>query len=109
MDKPIIAQTTALVVKDFEIGQQWNFLSETALLKALSEHVLYMMKYRMEVLMSTLYRLDVQEAKVAHALSTVAIEPPHVGIAKLIIERQKQRVHTKSTYKSPPLKDFFEF
>ena len=109
MEKPVIVQTIELVVKDFEIDQQWDFLEEEELLAALSRHVKYMMESRMEVLMSTLYRLDVSEAKVANALSLIAIEPPHIGIAKLIIDRQKQRIQTKITYKQPPLKDWIDF
>ena len=109
MVKPTLQQTTDLVVQDLEIEGQWTFLSEFELLEALSRHVEYMMQYKMEVLMSTLYRLDVSEQKVSKAMTPLAIDPPNVGIAKLIIERQKQRIHTKQSYKPPVLKDWMDF
>ncbi len=109
MTKPILQQTTELVAKDLEIEGQWEFLSEKELLDALSDHVEYMMKYRIELLMSTLYRLDVSEQKVAKAMQPLTIDPPNIGIAKLIIERQKQRIETKQNYKPSVLKDWMNF
>jgi hypothetical protein len=35
--------------------------------------------------------------------------PPHIGIAQLIIDRQKQRLYTKATYKTEPLEDWMDF
>ena len=105
-----INETAALIVDDFEMSlTETPFLTEDQLLEALSDHVEMMMKYRMEVLMSTLYRLDVSERKVAQAMSPAAELAPNIGIAQLIINRQKQRLHTKATYKVDPLKDWIDF
>jgi hypothetical protein len=105
-----INQTAELIATDFEM-QTFDspYLTEEKLLKALSEHIESMMQYRMEVLLSTLYRLDVSEEKVEKAMSTAAILPPHIGIAQLIIDRQKQRLYTKATYKTEPLDDWMDF
>ena len=103
-------ETAELIATDFEMSPtETPFLTEEKLLSALSEHVEMMMKYRMEILLSTLYRLDVSEQKVAAALSPGAVLSPHIGIAQLIIDRQKQRIYTKTTYKTEPLDDWIDF
>ena len=63
-----------------------------------------MIEYKMDYLLSLLYRLDVLEHKINHVLSPVAIDLPAVGLAKLILERQKLRVATKQEYK-PKMED----
>lgn len=105
-----INQTAELIVSDFEM-QAFDspYLTEEELLNALSEHIENMMQYRMEVLLSTLYRLDVSEEKVEKAMSLSATLPPNIGIAQLIIDRQKQRLYTKATYKTEPLDDWMDF
>ena len=90
---------TALIVRNFELETTEETLSEEELLDLLTEQVAYMMEYKMEYLLSLLYRLDVLEHKINHALSPVAIDPPAVGLAKLILDRQKQRIATKQEYK----------
>jgi|AntRauTorckE5430_2_1112549.scaffolds.fasta_scaffold06636_3 hypothetical protein len=105
-----INQTAELIVNDFEMQTFDNpYLTEEELLHALSEHIENMLKYRMEVLLSTLYRLDVSEEKVEKAMSPMAILPPHIGIAELIINRERRRLHTKATYKTKPLDDWMDF
>ena len=105
-----ISETAKLIATDFEMSPSTtDFLTEAELLAALSEHVEMMMKYRLEILLSTLYRLDVSEQKVNMAMSPGAALPPHVGIAQLIIDRQKQRLHTKAMYKTEPLDDWMDF
>ena len=61
----------------------------------------------MEVLLSLMYRLDIDEKKVEFALSPIAPEPANRGLAMLVLERQKQRVYTKQKYKSEQLDDWF--
>ena len=53
--------------------------------------------------MSMLYRLDVEERKILPVMHPGAPEPPHIGLARLVIERQKQRVETKRSIKTQPL------
>lgn len=105
-----INETATLIANDFEMSPETTaFLTEEQLLEALSEHVEMMMKYRLEILMSTLYRLDVSEKKVNLAMSPSASVAPNIGIAQLIIDRQKQRLYTKATYKPEPLDDWMDF
>ncbi len=90
---------TSLIVRNFELETSKETLSEDELLALLTEQVEYMIAYKMDYLLSLLYRLDVLEHKINHALSPVAIDPPAVGLAKLILERQKQRIATKAAYR----------
>ena len=69
-----------------------------------------MLESRMETLMSTLYRLDVSERKVAAVLLPDFPQPAHIGLAQLIIDRQKQRIRTKHEYRSKgEVKDWLDF
>jgi len=90
---------TSIIVRNFELETSKDTLSEEELLVLLTEQVAYMMEYKMDYLLSLLYRLDVLEHKINHVLSPVAIDSPAVGLAKLILERQKLRVATKQEYK----------
>ena len=98
---------TSIIVRNFELETSKESLSEEELLDLLTEQVAYMIEYKMDYLLSLLYRLDVLEHKINHALSPVAIDMPAVGLAKLILERQKQRVATKEEYK-PKVDDDLE-
>jgi hypothetical protein len=105
----IIIETGALVKRDFELSDAIDNLTEEELLAALSEHLAYMLESQLESLLSTLYRMDVIEAKIQKALRPDAPEPANLGIARLIIARQKQRVITKLTYKQKQTTDWFDF
>lgn len=89
----------ALIARDFELQTQEEKLTEEDLLRLLAEQVAYMIDHKLEVLLSLMYRLDIDESKVNAALSPFAPEPAHVGIARLVLERQKQRAFTKQYYK----------
>ena len=106
MDKERTQQElTALVVRDFELESTKDQMTEEELFDLLANQVAYMIEYKLEVLLSLMYRLDIPEHKVHHALSPFATDPANIGIAKLVFERQKQRAYTKSFYKQPDLGD----
>lgn len=102
-------QTQQLVVKDFELQDPERQLTEADLLDWLSEHIAYLIEKRMEYLLNTLYRLDVDEKKMHTALSPYALEPANIGLAKLVIERQKKRAETKIKYKQEGPEDWEAF
>lgn len=77
--------------------------TDEQMIHVISERVEELMERNIELLMSYLYRLDVAEAKINAALDLSAIIPPHVGIATLIWQRQKQRIETKKKYKQDPI------
>jgi hypothetical protein len=103
-------QTRELIARDFEIEpiEEKDQITEEELLRVLSDRIAYMIEYQLEFLLSLMYRLDVSEQKVSDALSPGAPEPANTGLARLVIERQKQRAFTKQFYKQEKLEDLDE-
>jgi hypothetical protein len=98
-----LADTAALIVKDFGLEAQEEPFSEEALLQLLANRIAEMIEYELEVLLSNMYRLDVNEKKVNFALSPQCSEPANIALARLVLDRQKQRVFTKQYYKQEHL------
>jgi hypothetical protein len=94
-----LQQLRALVAQDFDPVPLEEAVSEERLLELLSEQVAWLIEHRLEYLMSLMYRLDVDERKVDRALSPAAEEPAHTALAKLILDRQRQRAFTKKHYR----------
>lgn len=103
-------QTRELIARDFELEpiDDSEQITEEELLRVLSNRIAYMIEYQLEFLLSLMYRLDVSEQKVSDALSPGAPEPANIGLARLVIERQKQRAFTKQFYKQEKLEDLDE-
>lgn len=101
-----IAATSQLIARDFELdfvgGDQ---LSEEQLFALLADHITHLIDSRLEFLLSLMYRMDIDESKVSAALAPQAPEPANIGLARLVLDRQKQRVFTKRHYRQPDLKD----
>jgi len=105
----LIKKTTKQIIKDFSIEKvDVENLDEEALLQLLANQVAHYMQYELEFLFSAMYRLDIDEAKIKEALAPMALEPANIGVARLILERQKQRVYTKHLYKQAPIEDLDE-
>jgi len=75
------------------------------LLQILADRMDEMLQLQIEYLFSMMYRLDIDERKVHFALSPIAPEPANLGLARLILERQKQRAYTKMHYKPGKIDD----
>ncbi len=105
MSQDLPKQSTALIVQKFELESTDEKLSEEELFDLLADQIAYMIEYRMEFLLSLMYRLDVDEAKINFALSPFCQDPANVALAKLVLERQKQRMHTKRTFKPEDFQD----
>lgn len=108
MSENIHPDTVALVAQDFGLATDEKTYSEEDILALLSEQVAYLIDNRMEYLLSLMYRLDISEARLNWALSPLAPDPPHIGVAKLVLERQKQRVATKHQYRQQAPEDLDE-
>ena len=106
-EEDYLEQTTALVAKDFGLAKTTPF-TEEELLDAIANRVAEMMEENKDLLLSYMYRLDIDEGKIHFALSPLANEPAHFALARLILNRQKQRAITKLSYKPPKL-DGWEF
>lgn len=94
---------TELIRAPFELEAAPPPGTEEELLALLASRVEEMLAHRPEYLMSLLYRLDVLEEKIRPAMHPGAPEPVHIGLARLVLERQKQRAETKLTIKPEPL------
>ena len=94
----------ALLHRDVELAEA-DYGDEADLLRRLVDHLDYLVDQRMEWLLSLMYRMDIDERRVRAALRPDAAEPANVGLARLILERQKQRLHTKKAYPPEDLGD----
>jgi hypothetical protein len=102
-------QTREIIRTNFEIESRHSPESEAELLQELASQIEWMLSSRTEFLFSLLYRHDVDEQKIIDALHVSAIDFPHIGLAKLVLERQKARIEAKKQYKSPDSELLKEF
>ncbi len=93
------AETTALIVRDFELTTPEKSMTEAELLNYLADVIAYMIENRLDYLLSLLYRLDVAEDKINRALMPGNAEDANVALARLVIERQKRRIATKKAHR----------
>ncbi|MCC6462846.1 MAG: hypothetical protein IT260_20430 [Saprospiraceae bacterium] len=105
MNDDLLVQTAALIREPFDLPQGSQPADEEELLAMLAERIADMLQQQPEYLMSMLYRLDVLEKKILPVMHPNAPEPANWGLARLVLERQKQRAETKRTLKPAPLKD----
>ena len=80
-----------------------QFLSEDELVRWLADRIGELLVHRTEYLFNVFYCMDVSEQKMYDAMLPTAPEPADIGLAKLMIERQKERLRTKALYKQPPI------
>ena len=89
----------------FELDKTDQPGTDEELLAVLSARIERMLETQPEYLMSLLYRLDVLEKKIVPVMHPGAPEPPHIGLARLVLERQKQRMETKRSVQSRPIEE----
>jgi len=77
-------------------------LTDEEMILHIADRVEQLIKGDPDLLMSYLYRLDVEEKKINQAMLT-SITPIHVTFANLIWNRQKERISTKKKYKQDPI------
>lgn len=105
MPEDTLGITAELIVRDFELQPPEQSLTEEELLLMLAGHIAGLIEHRLEYLLSMMYRLDIDERKVDRALSPYSEEPANLALARLVLERQKQRAFTKQHYKQKDLED----
>jgi hypothetical protein len=105
MTDDIFQQTTEMVRQPFELDQAPPPANEEELLALLADRIGELLASQPDYLMSLLYRLDVLERKIRPVMQPDAPEPANWGLARLVLERQKQRAVTKRTIKPKPLED----
>jgi hypothetical protein len=90
---------TDIIVRDFELeATGGEGPSEEELFQMLCDRITWLMEHNMEYLLSLLYRNDVAESKIYYAISPLDPDPANVALAKLVMERQRQRLETKKQY-----------
>ena len=104
-NKDFTEKATELIARDFEMVFGDKKPTEQELFEMLSDQVAYMMQYRLDFLLSLMYRLDIDEQKIRVALSPKALIAPNIGLAHLILERQKLRIKIKQEYGKMELED----
>ena len=82
-----------------------SILDEPALLDLFTERVEEMIRHDLDLLLSSLYRLDVEEHKIQAVLNSPDI-PTARGLAQLIIDRQKEKIKTRKAYSSGNKKEW---
>jgi hypothetical protein len=93
------AETRSLILRNFELEEPTTQLTDEEMIAYLADAIAYMMESRMDFLMSLLYRLDVSESKIAHAMMPGNPLPANIALAHAVWERQKQRMATKKAFK----------
>ncbi len=105
MENNITKQTTELIARDFGLEINDAPLTEEELFNILANEVAFLIERRLGFLLSLMYRLDIDEQKIRNALAPNAPDLANIGLAKLILQRQKDRIFTKIKYKQAPLDD----
>lgn len=83
--------------------EQKEGATEADMLERIRLRVADLLDKNAELLFSYLYRLDVEEVKIKIALNSG--EPTDEALAKLIWERQKQRLATRKAYREDHIED----
>jgi len=107
--KNLKKETIELIKRDFDLEKvAGESMQEEALLRLLEDQVAYYIQYRMEFLLSSMYRLDISEESVRQALMPTNEVPANIALAKLILDRQKKRIQTKNKFKQSKIEDLEE-
>jgi len=88
---------------DLEAYRQEDENDELELLNAIATRVQELLDTDKGLLLSHMYRLDIEERKIAAALENQGDEPIALVLARLIFQRQKDRLATKKKYRQPPI------
>jgi hypothetical protein len=80
-------------------------IQEDQLLMLINQRVEYYLEHEIDLLLSYLYRLDIDEEKINIALMPSNPESPGISLSKLILDRQLARALNKKKYKVKPISD----
>ena len=109
MEKKWKPDELALIVRKFEIDAPNGPVTEEDLVNVLADRIAEMIERNLDMLLSLLYRLDIEEHKINNALRLNQLVPTNVGLAKLIIERQRERNQSKEHYKVDKIDGWDDF
>ena len=90
--------TKSIIAQQFDLAED-TFLDEETMIQALAHKIAHMLEYEIDLLFSTLYRLDILEHKINGVLNNPDV-PNDIGLAQLVIQRQKEKIATRKKYGS---------
>ena len=79
--------------------------TEEKLLEILTESIAEMLQKEPDLLLSSLYRMDVSEQRVEEVLDGLKGDNIAAGIAELVLERQKTSIETRANHPQPKIDD----
>lgn len=96
-----IKEVKEILIRDLEVGVSQDAFDQETFLAAIEQRVAELMDSDPSLLMSYLYRLDVAEEKIKIIMASE--KSISQELAKLILDRQIERVRTKTTIKQKPI------
>lgn len=102
-------ELTELLHTDVDAGLTDPEADYRQLIEIMSRRIEELLSGQFETLMSMMYRLDIDETSIRQALDPANPENPASSLARLIVDRQKQRMATKRKYQQPPFEDWIDF
>jgi hypothetical protein len=85
-----------ITLRDFSL-EALNEADEAKLIATLAQRIAYLLDHEPALLFSTLYRLDVLEVNINAVLKSN--EDTAFGLARLILDRQKEKLKTRSKWR----------
>ena len=107
--KSEVTAVTKVIAKDFQVGDDTSLIPAADVLnfeelkKYLTEKIAFLLENKYDTLVNILYKIDVNEVKLAELFSGKNTESIPEKLAELIIERQIQKVRFRQLYKSGKL------
>ena len=96
----VAAELERFKIEISSVGNSYNHL-----LEAISEKINHLITHNFSLLISLLYRLDISEKKLKELLSkSHGISSGNI-IAKMIIERQLQKIESRKAFKNKSFSD----
>jgi len=89
-----------LICHKLDIQASIDSISEEQFLLVLQNQVSHMLLFEFEKLMQILYRMDINEGKVQTIINFQTREQWPDAIARLILEREKERIFWREKYKN---------
>lgn len=98
MNALVLKKSQQILQNYFELDQLSEDDGYQKLLDYLTEEVAHLIEFDFERLLFILYRIDVSEQKVKKAIAESGLDEAPGKIAELIIERQIQKVKTRTEF-----------
>ena len=96
------------ILQQLDVAPRTDAPAQPEMFEVLSARIAQLLDANMEQLFSILYRMDVSERAVKAVMHPTAPEPPHVGLARVVLARQAERNRTMREIRQPEIEDLDE-